>query len=109
MGNYTELYSEEKPSDLCEEANTTFCICAARENIAEENNVTEQPTWQFRCGACQLKWSVEKDEDESMEEEKKVKEKKGKKEKNSKKGKKDNTNKRKTDSNMKEAKPRSEN
>merc|ERR1712050_417427 len=103
----------------CEEANTTFCICAARENIAEENNVTEQPTWQFRCGACQLKWSVEKDEDESMEEEKKVKEKKGKEErtkmrkklkvKNSKKGKKDNTNKRKTDSNMKEAKPRSEN
>merc|ERR1712061_901831 len=32
-GNYTELYSEEKPSDMCEEANTTFCICVTRENI----------------------------------------------------------------------------
>merc|ERR1711913_41195 len=82
-GNYTELYSEEKPSDLCEEANTTFCICATRENISEENNaVTEQPThtWQFRCGACELKWSVEKDEEEedSKEGEKKVKKEKKK-------------------------------
>merc|ERR1711981_1477627 len=98
-GNYTELYSEEKPSDLCEEANTTFCICATRENISEENNaVTEQPThtWQFRCGACELKWSVEKDEEEedSKEGEKKVKK---------------ENNKKKVNSNMKEAKPRSEN
>merc|ERR1712008_42665 len=55
-GNYTELLSEEKPSELCEEANTTFCICVARETISEENSVTEKPEWQFKCGACELKW-----------------------------------------------------
>merc|ERR1711970_1432555 len=77
-GNYTELLTEEKPSDLCEEGNTTFCICVTRENISEDhNNITEQQTWQFRCGTCQLKWSVDKDEQaEEQEEEKEKKEKK---------------------------------
>merc|ERR1712061_938945 len=128
---YTELYSEEKPSDMCEEANTTFCICVTRENISEENNgVTEQPTWQFRCGACQLKWSIEKDEEEeedSKEGDKKVKKEKKKLTKSEKKRKEERTkmrkklkvkkskntkkenNKKKVNSNMKEAKPRSEN
>merc|ERR1711970_971972 len=79
-GNYTELLSEEKPSDLCEEGNTTFCICVTRENMGEDdNNITEQQTWQFRCGTCQLKWSVEKVEEDKEQEQ--VKEKKVKKEK----------------------------
>merc|ERR1711971_1478714 len=55
-GNYTELMSEEKPSELCAEfsahfadlpktvnphlqANTTFCICTARENISEDGSL----------------------------------------------------------------------
>merc|ERR1712008_368645 len=130
-GNHTELLSEEKPSELCEEANTTFCICVARETVSEENSVTEKPEWQFKCGACELKWSVEKveTEEDTTEGEKKTKTKKEKKkltksekkrkedrtkmrkklkEKKTKSGKKDNI-KKKSNSNKKEAKPRSEN
>merc|ERR1711892_1539512 len=120
-GNYTELLSEEKPSELCEEANTTFCICVARETLSEENSVTEKPEWQFKCGACELKWSVEKveTEEDTTEGEKKTKTKKKRKEdrtkmrkklkeKKTKSGKKDNI-KKKSNSNKKEAKPRSEN
>eukprot|EP00091_Calanus_sinicus_P016968 TRINITY_DN3667_c0_g1_i4.p1 TRINITY_DN3667_c0_g1~~TRINITY_DN3667_c0_g1_i4.p1 ORF type:complete len:155 (-),score=63.44 TRINITY_DN3667_c0_g1_i4:236-700(-) len=79
-GNYTELMSEEKPSELCVEANTTFCICTARENISEDSSLTEDTEWQFKCGTCDLKWSVEKDEteEESKEGEKKVKKEKKK-------------------------------
>merc|ERR1712128_97113 len=93
--------------------------------------LTEKPEWQFKCGACELKWSVEKveTEEETTEGEKKTKTKKEKKkltksekkrkedrtkmrkklkEKKTKSGKKDNI-KKKSNSNKKEAKPRSEN
>merc|ERR1719402_486293 len=98
-GNYTELLTEEKPSDLCEEGSTTFCICVTRENIGEDkNNITEQQTWQFRCGTCQLKWSVDKDEqaeEQEEEKEKKVKKEKKKLTKSEKKRKEDRTKMRK--------------
>merc|ERR1711971_820634 len=127
-GNYTELMSEEKPSELCAEANTTFCICTARENISEDSSLTEDTEWQFKCGTCDLRWSFEEDEteEESREGEKKVKKEKKKltksekkrkedrtkmrkklKEKKTKSGKKDNI-KKKVNVNLKEAKPRSE-
>jgi len=77
-GNYSELMSEEKPADLCKETSTEICICTGRENTSEDNSVTEQPQWQFKCGTCEFRWSVKKDE--TPEEEKGV-EKKAKKDK----------------------------
>merc|ERR1712086_192100 len=100
-GNYTQLMEQEKPSELCTEANSTFCICTAREDTSEENHEAEEADteWQFKCGSCQLKWSVEKDETEedSKKEETKVvkKEKKKKLSKSEKKRKEDRTKMRK--------------
>merc|ERR1711997_1386056 len=56
-GKYTKLMEEEKPSDLCTEENLQVCICVTKDDISSGSAV-----WSFKCGSCNLKWRLVKDE-----------------------------------------------
>merc|ERR1712083_1004050 len=49
--NYTSLMSQDKPSSLCSEVGTSFCVCSTRTQPGEGATA-----WQFRCGTCGMKW-----------------------------------------------------
>merc|ERR1711934_959547 len=56
-GNYTSLYREEKPSELCTEVNSSLCVCSTRNTVNRdgETQVEEDAEWSFKCGSCELK------------------------------------------------------
>jgi len=57
-----ELNTDVKPSSLCQETNTTICICSTKDNPPNES-----ATWRLRCGECKFKWSAFEDEVEEAE------------------------------------------
>jgi len=58
------INSVEKPVSLCDEMNTTVCICSTRDDITSDS-----AKWKFKCGECKFKWSIitEEEEDEDTE------------------------------------------
>ena len=58
-GNFTSIFQEEKPSELCTEVdtNSTLCLCSTRDTTTEEGEVTVkvEASWTFKCGTCQMK------------------------------------------------------
>merc|ERR1719509_234897 len=56
-----ELFTDVKPLTLCNEINTTICICSTKDDPSKDS-----ATWKFRCGECTFKWSVMENEEESV-------------------------------------------
>merc|ERR1711874_11807 len=56
-GNFTSLYREEKPSELCNEVNATLCVCSTRNTVESDGEilVEEGAEWSFKCGSCELR------------------------------------------------------
>eukprot|EP00091_Calanus_sinicus_P013600 TRINITY_DN30177_c0_g1_i1.p1 TRINITY_DN30177_c0_g1~~TRINITY_DN30177_c0_g1_i1.p1 ORF type:complete len:116 (-),score=14.12 TRINITY_DN30177_c0_g1_i1:19-366(-) len=61
-GNYTQLLREERPSDLCLELSSYFCICTTRTEPSLGS--TE---WQYKCGTCEIKWRRDRTQDASVD------------------------------------------
>merc|ERR1712045_830873 len=72
-GNFTSLFKEEKPSELCTElsTNTTVCLCSTRDITMEEGEATinTEAQWIFKCGTCQMKLVLDETEDGDENEE----------------------------------------
>merc|ERR1712048_816000 len=64
-GNFTSLYGEEKPSELCNEVNVTLCLCSTRNTVTidGETQVEEGAEWSFKCGSCELRLVFDEKED----------------------------------------------
>eukprot|EP00090_Calanus_glacialis_P000327 TRINITY_DN10203_c0_g1_i1.p1 TRINITY_DN10203_c0_g1~~TRINITY_DN10203_c0_g1_i1.p1 ORF type:complete len:143 (-),score=41.87 TRINITY_DN10203_c0_g1_i1:59-487(-) len=58
-GNYTQLMKDERPTDLCLELETSFCICTTR---SEPSLASAE--WMFKCGTCEIKWRRDRNEDD---------------------------------------------
>merc|ERR1711915_791667 len=56
-GNFTSLYREEKPSELCTEVNSSLCVCSTRNTVTRdgETQVEDDAEWSFKCGTCELR------------------------------------------------------
>merc|ERR1711997_82380 len=65
-GNFTSLYREEKPSQLCTEVNNTLCVCSTRNTVTRdgETQVEEDAEWSFKCGTCKLRLVFDEKENE---------------------------------------------
>merc|ERR1712241_872580 len=72
-GNFTSLFKEEKPSELCTElnTNTTVCSCSTRDITMEEGETTinTEAQWVFKCGTCQMKLILDENENGEKNEE----------------------------------------
>merc|ERR1711994_737613 len=64
-GNFTSLYREEKPSELCNEVNGTLCVCGTRNTVESDGEiqVEEGAEWSFKCGSCELRLVFDEKED----------------------------------------------
>merc|ERR1712183_98492 len=64
-GNFTSLYREEKPSELCNEVNGYLCLCSTRNTVIidGETEVEEGAQWSFKCGSCELRLVFDEMED----------------------------------------------
>merc|ERR1711879_601208 len=64
-GNFTSLYREEKPSELCNEVNVSLCLCSTRNTVIidGETEVEEGAQWSFKCGSCELRLVFDEMED----------------------------------------------
>merc|ERR1712183_865803 len=56
-GNFSSLYREEKPSELCTEVNSSLCVCSTRNTVTRdgETQVEDDAEWSFKCGTCELR------------------------------------------------------
>merc|ERR1712210_431028 len=83
-GNFTSLYREEKPAELCTEVNSSLCVCSTRNTLTKdgETQVEEDAEWSFKCGSCELRLVFdEKENGDKDKTQKKKKEKMTKSEK----------------------------
>merc|ERR1712083_27211 len=55
-----QIFTDVKPHTLCNEVNTTICICSTKDDPSKDS-----ATWKFRCGECSFKWSVMENEEEA--------------------------------------------
>merc|ERR1712241_1369113 len=64
-GNFTSLYREEKPSELCNEVNISLCLCITRNTVIidGETEVEEEAEWSFKCGSCEMRLVFDEMED----------------------------------------------
>merc|ERR1719507_2523693 len=68
-GNFTSLYREEKPSELCTEVGGSLCVCSTRNTFTRdgETQVEEEAEWAFKCGSCELRLVFEEKENEEKD------------------------------------------
>merc|ERR1712080_771870 len=53
------LYTEETPSSLCTEVNSTVCHCITHGDVRGQ----EEVEWRYVCGSCLLRWRPNRDEE----------------------------------------------